>query len=108
MASSEWLHGLLLRSLLRLTARLDGGELLLRLHVADLVLELRQAGVERRIGELLREVRLGDRVLDMVADRVERAHFVVDRQAIELSLDLEARLRRLHFGEHGVALGLEL
>src|SRR3954469_8733047 len=93
-------HRLLRLPLLRGFAGFDRSQLFARLHVADLGTEFRQARVERRIGQLLAEARFGDRVLDVRADGVERAPFLVDVKAVEVLLDVDAGLRRLHLGQH--------
>src|SRR5688500_16149536 len=109
MVRTAHLHRLLgRRGLLRGALGLELGELLLGLHVAGLGAQRREPRVERRVGELLPEVGLGDGVLDVLADVVEGFDLGVHREPLELLLDAHARLRRLHAGEHGVALGLEL
>src|SRR5438105_7201696 len=100
-------HRLLRLPLLRGFTGFDGGQLFAGLYVADFGTEFREPRVERRVGKLLAEVRFGDRVLDVCADRVERAHFLVDRQPVQLLLDVDARLRGLHLGQHRVALRLQ-
>src|ERR1043166_6115643 len=67
-----------------------------------------QTAVERRVRQLLRQVRLGDSVLDGVAHVVERLDFVVDGETAERLLDAHPPLRRLHLRQHRVALRLQL
>ncbi len=80
----------------------------LGLHVAHLVLERVEARVERRAREFGTEIGLGNRGLDVLADVLERLDVGVDRESVELLLNPQAGLRRLHLGQHRVALGLQL
>src|SRR5437660_4310826 len=92
--STSPLHRLLLLCVRGGLAGLQCRELLLGRDVAGLAAQSRQPCVERGVGQLLGEVGLGDGVLDVVADVVERADLVVDREAAELVLDSHPRLRR--------------
>src|SRR5712672_2553084 len=94
--------------LLRGALGLQVGKLLLGLDVAGLALERRQPRVERRRRELVAKIGLRDRILDVLAHRVERLDLGIEREALKLILNPEARLRGLHSSEHQITFGLEL
>jgi hypothetical protein len=70
--------------------------------------QLGKLDVEVGVAQFAAHLGLGDGVLDVLADVVERPHFGIDRQAVELVLNLQPRLRAVHLRQHAILFVLQL
>ena len=71
-------------------------------------LDLGQPGIERILLDLRADVGLRLQLVDVLADVLQRLDVGVRREAVERLLNLDSRLRSCFFGEHLIALPLEL